>query len=126
MRDKEIARARSEIPNFSALEEKFDVRQADLEGKHARLERELAKTKERLSKARVDQSIANYTLAELEKQVKASSEASISMEFESRHSHFQMEAAHPAAAKALKEWVAQIINGQQDGTIWLPGPAGNA
>jgi hypothetical protein len=49
------------------------------------------------------------------------------MEFESRSSgRFQMKAAHPEAAKALKEFAAQIIDGGQDGTIWLPGPAGRA
>jgi ABC-type uncharacterized transport system substrate-binding protein len=35
-----------------------------------------------------------------------------------------MKATHPDAAKALKEFATGIINGQTDGTIWLPGPAG--
>jgi chromosome segregation ATPase len=115
----EVAEARAQVPKLPAIV-------ADLEAEQARLERELAKTKDRLGKMRVDQSIANYNLAQLQKQAQASSEASIEMEFESRSSHFQMRAAHPDAARALKEFATGIINGQTDGTLWLPGPVGNA
>jgi chromosome segregation ATPase len=122
----EIAEARADIPKLPAIEARLDAEQKHLEAEQARLERELAKTKERVSKMRVDQSIANYNLAELQKQAEASRGASIEMEFESRSSRFQMKAAHPEAAKALQEFAAQIIDGQRDGTLWLPDPAGNA
>lgn len=122
----DVAQARAEIPNFNALEARFDVRQADLESEQARLERELAKTKDRLGKMRVNQSIVDYKLSEMSKQVEASSKASIEMEFESTSSRFQMKATHPQAAAALKEFAGQIIDGQRDGTLWLPGPVGKA
>jgi hypothetical protein len=51
---------------------------------------------------------------------------SVELEFDSRSSHFQMKANHPDAARALKEFATGIINGQADGTLWLPGPTGNA
>jgi chromosome segregation ATPase len=121
----EVATARLEIPNLPAIEARLSAEQKHLEAEQARLESALAKVKDQLGKARVDQSIMSYELAELRKQAEVSGEASIEMEFESRHSHFQMKAAHPEAAKALKEFAAQIVNGQ-DGTIWLPGSAGKA
>jgi hypothetical protein len=62
----------------------------------------------------------------MRKQVDASAGASIEMEFESRSAHFQVRAAHPDAARALKDFAGQIIDGQRDGTLWLPGRAGNA
>jgi hypothetical protein len=62
----------------------------------------------------------------MRKQMNASAGASVELEFESRSSHFQMRATHPDAAKALREFATGIINGQADGTLWLPGPAGNA
>jgi hypothetical protein len=37
-----------------------------------------------------------------------------------------MKAAHPDAARVLKNFASQIINGEKDGTLWLPGRAGNA
>jgi hypothetical protein len=113
-------------PRLPDIEARIDVRQADVEDKQARLERELAKTKDRLGKMRVNQSISDYKLSEMSKQMDASSKASVEMEFESTSSRFQMRAAHPDAAKALKEFATQIIDGQRDGTIWLPGPTGTA
>jgi hypothetical protein len=74
----------------------------------------------------VDQSITDYNFREMRKQMDASAGASVELEFESRSSHFQMKANHPDAARALKEFATGIINGQADGTIWLPGSAGTA
>jgi chromosome segregation ATPase len=122
----EVVEARKQVPKLPAIVAGFDARQADLEAEQAHLERELAKVKDRVGKVRVDQSIANYNLAQLQKQTQASGEASIEMEFESRSAHFQMKATHPDAARALKDFATGIINGQKDGTLWLPGPAGNA
>jgi hypothetical protein len=120
---RQVVAAQKAVPNMPAIVAESI---SDLEGKQARLERELAKTKERVSRMRVDQSLTTYGLAELRKQAQASSEASIEMEFESRSSHFQMKATHPDAARALKEFATGIINGQTDGTLWLPGQAGTA
>jgi predicted nuclease with TOPRIM domain len=115
----EVEEAREQVPKIPAIADRLTAEQKHLEAEQARLERELAKTKDRISKMRADQSIMSYRLDELRKQTEASSAASIEMEFESRHSRFQMKAVHPEAAKALKEFATQIINGQ-DGTIWLP------
>jgi hypothetical protein len=115
----EVAEARKQIPQY-------DAEQKQLKAKQARLEHELAMTKDKLGKLRVDQSLTDYHLREMRKQVDASAGASVELEFEGRSAHFQMKATHPDAAKALKEFAGQIIDGQRDGTLWLPGRAGNA
>jgi hypothetical protein len=114
------------FPGHRRQAAQFDAEQKQLKAKQARLERELDATKDKLGKVRVTQSITDYNLREMCKQVDASAGASIEMEFESRSAHFQMKATHPDAAKALKEFATGIINGQADGTLWLPGPAGSA
>jgi hypothetical protein len=86
---REVAKAQRQIPQVPAIAAQFDAEQKHLKAKQARLEHELAVTKDKLGKLRVDQSISNYKLGELRKQVDASAGASIEMEFESRSSHFQ-------------------------------------
>jgi hypothetical protein len=115
----EVAEARKSVPKLPAIVDEFDARQADLEAENREL-------KDKFGKLRVQQSIANYELRELRKQARASAGSSVELEFESRSAHFQMKATHPDAAKALKEFATGIINGQSDGTLWLPGPAGTA
>ena len=115
----EVAAARKEVPKLPAIASR-------LEAEQARLQRELDATKDKLGKLRVDQSITDYNLREMRKQAQASAGASIEMEFEGTSSHFQIKAAHPDAAKTLREFAAGIISGQADGTIWLPGSAGTA
>jgi hypothetical protein len=114
----EVAEARKQVPKFPAIASR-------LEAEQVRLQHELDATKKKLSNLRVDQSITNYNFGEMRKQMDASAGASVELEFESRSSHFQMKANHPDAARALK-FAARIINGEVDGTIWLPGPAGTA
>jgi hypothetical protein len=123
---KEVAMAREQIPAVPAIEARLDAENRSLKVKLAGLERELAKTKDRLGRVKVDQSVADYSLRELRKQVEASGKASIEMEFESKQTHFQVKASHPDAARALQEFAGQIIHGQKDGVLWLPPPAGNA
>jgi hypothetical protein len=109
-----------------AIAAQFDAEQKQLKAKQARLEHELAMTKDKLGKLRVNQSITDYNLGEMRKQMAASAGASVELEFESRSSHFQMKATHPDTARALKEFAGQIIDGQRNGTLWLPGRADNA
>jgi hypothetical protein len=117
----EIATAKSEIPRLPEIEARVDAKQSRLAAEQARLKAELAKQKDRIGKLRVDQMVADCQLTELRKQTQASTESSISMEFESRSAHFQMKAAHPGAARALKNFATQIIDGHHDGTLWIPG-----
>jgi predicted nucleic acid-binding Zn-ribbon protein len=123
---REVAKAQRQIPELPAIAAQFDAEQKHLKAKQALLEHELAMTKDKLGKLRVDQSITDYNLREMRKQVDASAGASVELEFENRSSHFQMKATHPDAARALKEFAMGIINGQADGTIWLPGSVGTA
>jgi chromosome segregation ATPase len=115
----EVKTARAEVPKVPAIA-------AQLEAEQARLAGELRKVTARLGRLRVEQGIDAYNIEQLEKRVRASAEASVEMEFESRSTHFQMRAAHPEAARALKEFAAELIDRQADGTLWLPGSAGTA
>jgi hypothetical protein len=119
----EVKTARAEVPKLPAIAAESI---SDLERKQGHLERELAKVRDRVSKARVNQSLTDYRVAEMRKEMDASGSVSIEMEYETTSSHFQMRASHPQAAAALREFAGQIIDGQRNGTLWLPGRAGNA
>jgi hypothetical protein len=114
----EVRTARAEIPSLAAVEARFDVRQADVEGKQARLERELTKTKERVSKMRVDQSIADYSISQLEKAASASKATAVVMELETSTARFALRGIHPDAAKALREFASQVVDAEDGGAIW--------
>jgi hypothetical protein len=121
----EVRAARAKIPNLAAVEARFDAENKRLKAKQADLERELAKTTERVSKMRVDQALADSSIRELRKQAEANSTASVELEVETRSTHFAMRATHPAAARALKDFASQIIRGH-DGKLLISGPAGRA
>jgi hypothetical protein len=115
----DVAAAKAEIPKLPAIA-------AQLEAGQKRLREELATVKDKHARLRTDWSTTDYALGELRKEVTAARAASIEVEFESSSTHFQMKATHPAAAAALKQFAAEIVSGSADGTIWLPGSAGNA
>jgi hypothetical protein len=73
----EVAEARKQVPKLPAIV-------ADLEADQARLERELDATKDKLGKLRVDQSITDYGVGELRKQMAASAGSSVELEFETQ------------------------------------------
>jgi hypothetical protein len=122
---KEVAAAREQVPAFPAIEARLDAENRSLKAKLAGMERELEKTKDRLGKVRVNQSVTEYSLKKLEKQVEANGAASIEMEYESRHEYFQMRASHPDAARALKDFANGIIKSGKNVTLWVPPPTGN-
>jgi hypothetical protein len=112
-------------PSLAAIENRFDAERRHFKAEQDRLERELAKAKDRIGKLSVDQSLTDYHLGEMRKQAKAASASSIEMEVETKSTHFQMRATHPDAARALRDFASQIIR-NQDGTLLLSKPAGNA
>jgi hypothetical protein len=115
----EVEEARKAAPKFPAIAR-------DLEAETARLRKELAAVKDRHTRLRADWSQTDYAVGELRKKTEAARAASIEVEFASSSTHFQMKASHPDAARALKEFAREIVNGKADGTIWLPGSAGSA
>jgi chromosome segregation ATPase len=110
----EVAEACKQVPNVPAIAR-------DLKAETARLREELAATQKKLLRLRTDWSQTDYAVGELRKKTEAAAAASVEVEFESSSTHFQMKAAHPDAARALKEFAAEIVSGSADGTIWLPG-----
>jgi hypothetical protein len=73
----EVETARAEVPKLPAIAAQFDAEQKQLKAKQARLEHELAMTKDKL---RVNQSITDYNLREMRKQMDASAGASVELE----------------------------------------------
>ena len=65
----EVAAARADVPKIPEIEARTDAKQSKLAAEQKRLERELAKTKERLGKVHVNQSLTDY---ELRKHIKQS------------------------------------------------------
>jgi hypothetical protein len=108
----EVRTARAEIPNLAAVEARFDVRQADVEGKQASLERELKITKDKLGRLHVDQSVTDYTLREIERKQRTA--PAVELKFQTSSSSFTMKDIHPDALAAWRRFVAQVIADARD------------
>jgi hypothetical protein len=113
---RQVVEAQKAIPKLPEIEAELEVKQARLDAEQTRLRRELDATKDKLGKLRVDQSITNYGLRELEKQTTAATKASIEMETSS--ARVVLRNIHPDAAKALREFASGVIDAQDGGAVW--------
>jgi predicted nuclease with TOPRIM domain len=107
----EVEEAREQVPKIPAIVDRLTAEQKHLEAEQARLERELTKTKERLSKMRVDQSIADYRLSEHLREQPA---PGVELKFETASTSFAVKDLDPNAAAAWREFVAGVLDAQQD------------
>jgi chromosome segregation ATPase len=107
----QVDQARAEVPKVPAIA-------ARLEAQNARLRREVATTKNKVSRLRADQSIADYRLAELSKATAARA-AVLETKIETS---FTMREVHPEARTALRDFATEVLKGK---TIWCfdPGSA---
>jgi chromosome segregation ATPase len=102
----EVEDARAQMPQIPATVTRLEAAQMHLE-------REVDKTKNRLAKARVDQSMTTYKLGELRKELDAkvkAATAAVELKLEQTTS-FEMRALHPDAAAALKQFAREVIDG---------------
>ena len=102
----EVEDARAQMPQIPATVTRLEAAQMHLE-------REVDKTKNRLSKARVDQSMTTYQLGELRKELDAkvkAATAAVELKLEQTTS-FEMRALHPDVAAALKQFAREVIDG---------------
>ena len=120
----DVADAQKQVPKVPAIVARFDAEQSGLKAEQARLQRELEATTKKVSRLRVDQSIADYSISELRKEAEASRAASISIETSS--SRFVMRNIDPVAARTLRDFAAQVIDARDGGAVWLSRPAGTA
>jgi hypothetical protein len=117
----QIETAKNQVPKLPEL-------MSGLKQDQTRLQREVARTKEKVSKLRADQSIADFKLNELRKATAARSTA-IEAKVETTVSTFRMQQIDPDAAAALKSFATATLESSQrnDGKLWLfdpnPGPA---
>jgi predicted RNase H-like nuclease (RuvC/YqgF family) len=112
----EVGQARGEIPKVPAIVEQ-------LEAKQARLKRELETTREKLKNMRVDQAIASYRLAELDK---ATAKRAKALELKVETTSFAMREIDPGAAAALRDFATKTLeSARRDEKVWVfdPSPA---
>jgi hypothetical protein len=119
----EVAEARKQVPKVPAIESRLraeaTISRVDTDKKLTKLQREL-------DRMRVNQSITDYKLSELRKEATASKAASIDVELQTSTSRLVMRDIHPAAAKALREFAAQVIDAADGGAVWWSDTAGTA
>jgi hypothetical protein len=120
----EVEAARAEIPKLPAivsqLQAETTIARVEADKKIAALERELTATKKRLSKARVEQSITNYNLAELQRAQASKAEIQI----ETSTTLFAMRGLDPQAAQTLRAFAEQCLDANDLQPIWLSPAAG--
>jgi hypothetical protein len=116
----EVAEARRLVPEVPAIAARLDAEQSSLKAEQSRLQRELDATTKKVSRLRVDQAIADYSISELRKE--ASKAASI--ELTTSSARFSMRNIDPAAARTLRDFAAQVIDGRDGGAVWPSGPGG--
>jgi hypothetical protein len=122
---RQVVAAQKAVPKLPAIEARLAAKQARLDAEQTRLRHELDATKDKLSKVRVNQSIADYRLSEFMREQAAAPKTEV--EFETSTSRFVMRNIHPTAAKTLREFASQVIDAQDDGAVWFSNPpAGNA
>jgi predicted nucleic acid-binding Zn-ribbon protein len=114
----QVETAKNGMPRLPEIVGQFKSEQA-------RLKRELETTREKLRAVRVDQSVANFRLGELDKETRKQA-ANVEMKIETRvAASFAMREMHPDAAAALRNFATATLGARQDEKIWiLPGPAG--
>ena len=108
----EVADARAQVPKVPELVERLETQQA-------RFKSELEKTQKRVSRVRVDQSIAAHRLADLAKETKKQT-ANVEMQIEHTVASFKAE-IHPEAAATLRKFATETLKGTQHekDKIWI-------
>jgi predicted nuclease with TOPRIM domain len=113
----QVEAAKNEVPKLPAIAQKLEEGQARLLG-------EITRTKEKVSKLRVNQSVADFKLNELRKAAAARA-ASLEMKVERTSVEMQI---HPDAAAALRDYATETLkDARRDDKIWVfPGPPADA
>src|SRR5262249_10980375 len=116
----EVEEARSQVPRVPDLV-------SGLEKTQKHLERELAKTKEKLSRVRVNQSVADFKLKELARETRKQA-TNFEMKIESTVASFRMTEMSANAAATLRNIADATLAGtpRQDEQIWVIGPSPTA
>jgi hypothetical protein len=94
----DVAEAQKQVPQVPAIVARLDAEQNSVR-------RELEATAKKVSRLRVDQSLADYSISQLRKDAEASKAASIEMETST--SRFVMRNIDPVAARTLRDFAAR-------------------
>jgi hypothetical protein len=114
----EIAVAKAEIPKVPAIEARIDAELATHKAEQKRLERELAKTKDRVGKLRVDQSVTDFSLKKLEE----AQQPVVELKFVTEDGRcFSLKDAHPDAIETWRKFAHELV-AANDGVMFSNDP----
>ena len=115
---KQVAVAKSEIPSVPAVVEQLHGEHAELKREQTRLERELAKQKDRLGKLRVDQSVTDHSLKKLE----SVQQPVVELKFVTEDGCcFSLKDAHPDAIETWRRFAHELV-AANDGVMFSSDP----
>jgi chromosome segregation ATPase len=112
----EVEVAKSEIPRLPEIEARIDA-------KLSQMAAEQEKTRDRVSRMRVDQSVTQYCLKEDLKELKRAQQPVVELKFESVDGVFTMKDLHPDAAAAWRRFVREMVEANE-GTMFPNDPTG--
>jgi hypothetical protein len=115
----EIAVAKSEIPRLPEIEARVDAKLSQMAVEQSRLHTKLEKTRDRISRMRVDQSVTDYSVKKLEE----AQRPVVELKFESVDGQFTMRDMHPDAAAAWRRFVREMVEANE-GTMFPNDPTG--
>jgi hypothetical protein len=110
----EVATARADIPRLPDIEARVDAKQTSLEAEVTRLRSELATTKDKLATLRAQHSQTQYGLDQLEREQSKKVAPEIEIRLETANTHFVMRDIDPNAMEAWRQFVAGMLEAQQD------------
>jgi hypothetical protein len=120
----EVEVAKSEIPQVPAIEARIDGRLSEMAAEQKRLQDELQKTKNRVSKMRVNQSIAEYSLKESLKELQHAQQPAVELKFVTEDGCcFSLKDANPGAVETWRRFAADLV-AANNGTMFPNDPTG--
>jgi hypothetical protein len=120
----EVEVAKSEIPQVPAIEARIDGRLSEMAAEQKRLQDELQKTKNRVSKMRVNQSITEYSLKESLKELQHAQQPAVELKFVTEDGCcFSLKDANPGAVETWRRFAADLV-AANNGTMFPNDPTG--
>jgi chromosome segregation ATPase len=116
----QVAVAKAEIPKVPAIEARIDAELATHKAEQKRLEGELAKTKDRVGKLRVDQSVTDFSLKKLEQ----TQQPVVELKFVTEDGCcFSLKDAHPDAIETWRKFAHELV--AANGGVMFPSDPNN-
>jgi hypothetical protein len=120
----EVEFAKAEVPQVPAIEARIDSRLSEMAAEQKRLQDELQKTMNRVSKMRVNQSITEYSLKESLKELQHAQQPAVELKFVTEDGCcFSLKDANPGAVETWRRFAADLV-AANNGTMFPNDPTG--